>query len=154
MGQLGTMEDERAARRCSSIAVFQVLDVRDVLGPPGQRLHCDERLVLARASVAWFSGRMSISCDSLDQVRAQIDRLDRQIVALLAERGEYVRQAARFKKTSADVAAPARVEQVIAKVRTLASESGAEPAVVERVYRAMIAAFIETEQAEHARLGG
>ena len=38
--------------------------------------------------------------DSLDQVRAQIDRLDRQIVALLAERGEYVRQAARFKKTS------------------------------------------------------
>ena len=111
-------------------------------------------LALARAPVACFSGRMSISCDSLDQVRAQIDRLDRQIVALLAERGEYVRLAARFKKTSADVAAPARVQQVIAKVRTLASEAGAEPAVVERVYRAMIAAFIETEQAEHARLGG
>jgi isochorismate pyruvate lyase len=97
---------------------------------------------------------MSIACDSLDQVRAQIDRLDREIVALLAERGDYVRQAARFKKTSADVAAPARVEQVIGKVRGLAGEKGADPVVVERVYRAMIAAFIEAEQKEHARLGG
>jgi isochorismate pyruvate lyase len=97
---------------------------------------------------------MSIACDSLDQVRAQIDRLDCEIVALLAERGDYVRQAARFKKTSADVAAPARVEQVIGKVRGLAGEKGADPVVVERVYRAMIAAFIEAEQKEHARLGG
>lgn len=97
---------------------------------------------------------MPIPCESLDEVRGQIDRLDREIVALLAERGDYVRQAARFKKTKHDVAAPARVEQVIAKVRALAGEKGAEPEVVERVYRAMIAAFIEAEQKEHARLGG
>jgi isochorismate pyruvate lyase len=97
---------------------------------------------------------MPIPCESLDEVRAQIDRLDREIVALLAERGDYVRQAARFKKTSADVAAPARVEQVIGKVRGLAGEKGADPVVVERVYRAMIAAFIDAEHKEHARLGG
>lgn len=97
---------------------------------------------------------MPIPCESLDQVRAQIDRLDRDIVALLAERGDYVRQAARFKKTKDDVAAPARVEQVIGKVRGLASDRGADPDLVERVYRAMIAAFIEAEQKEHARLGG
>ncbi len=101
---------------------------------------------------SWLSQRMSVPCDSLDQVRSQIDRLDRQIVTLLAERGEYVRQAARFKKEAREVAAPARVEQVIAKVRALASESGADREVVERVYRAMIAAFIESEAREHARL--
>jgi isochorismate pyruvate lyase len=95
---------------------------------------------------------MPITCESLDQVRAQIDRLDRQIVTLLAERGAYVQQAARFKKTTQDVAAPARVEQVIAKVRTLAGKNGADADVVERVYRAMIAAFIAAEQKEHARL--
>jgi isochorismate pyruvate lyase len=93
-------------------------------------------------------------CESLEEVRVQIDRLDREIVALLAERGDYVRQAARFKRTKDDVAAPARVEQVIGKVRALAGEKGADPVVVERVYRAMIAAFIEAEQKEHARLGG
>jgi isochorismate pyruvate lyase len=97
---------------------------------------------------------MTIACESLDQVRAQIDRLDRAIVALLAERGDYVREAARFKKDKDEVAAPARVEQVIEKVRALAGEQGADPALIERVYRAMIAAFIEAEQNEHARLGG
>jgi isochorismate pyruvate lyase len=98
--------------------------------------------------------RMSLPCQSLEEVREQIDRLDRRMVALLAERGEYVRQAARFKKTTQDVAAPARVEQVIAKVRGLAGESGADAEVIEKVYRAMIAAFIEAERKEHARLNG
>jgi len=92
------------------------------------------------------------ACNSLEDVRAEIDRVDRQIVCLLAERGGYVKQAAHFKKTTEEVRAPARVEQVIAKVRTLAEELGANPMVTERVYRAMIAAFIEAERQEHARI--
>ncbi len=91
-------------------------------------------------------------CTSLDEVRVQIDRLDRAIVELLAERGQYVRQAAQFKKTSADVHAPKRVEQVIAKVRALAGEFGGDADVVERVYRAMIAAFTDAELVEHKKL--
>jgi isochorismate pyruvate lyase len=97
---------------------------------------------------------MPITCNSIEEVRAEIDRLDRQIVSLLAERGGYVKQAARFKKTAADVKAPARVKQVIAKVRALAEESGANPNITEQVYRTMIATFIEAEIQEHARLNG
>lgn len=41
-----------------------------------------------------------IECSSIEQAREQIDRLDQSIVHLLAERGAYVRQAARFKKDS------------------------------------------------------
>ena len=41
---------------------------------------------------------MVVNCDSLEQVREKIDGLDRQIVGLIAERGAYVSQAARFKK--------------------------------------------------------
>lgn len=93
-----------------------------------------------------------VECTSLEQVRECIDRIDRQLVALLAERGGYVKQAARFKNTTADVKAPQRVEQVIAKVKSLASDLGASPLVTEQVYRAMIAAFIEAELAEHAAL--
>ena len=95
---------------------------------------------------------MVVNCDSLEQVREKIDGLDRQIVGLIAERGAYVSQAARFKKDSDAVRAPQRVEQVIAKVRALVGELDANPDVSEKVYRAMIAAFIEQELAEHAAL--
>lgn len=93
-----------------------------------------------------------IECGSIEQVREQIDALDQRIVQLLAERGAYVQQAARFKKDSDAVRAPQRVEQVIAKVTALAQEAGGSVEVVEQVYRAMIAAFIQAELAEHASL--
>lgn len=93
-------------------------------------------------------------CKSIEEVRSNIDRIDRQIVTLLAERGGYVKQAARFKKTTDDVKAPQRVEQVIAKVTTLSQELGANPFVAAQVYRAMISAFISAELEEHAALTG
>jgi isochorismate pyruvate lyase len=91
-----------------------------------------------------------MDCASIEDVRAEIDRIDRGIVALLAEREGYVRQVVRFKQTAEEVKAPQRAEQVIAKVTALASELGADPAVTERVYRAMIAGFIEAELADLA----
>ncbi|MDN6864199.1 MULTISPECIES: chorismate mutase [Pseudomonas] len=95
---------------------------------------------------------MAVTCTTLEEVRNNIDRLDQQIVTLLAERGHYVSQAAHFKKDADGVKAPQRVEQVIAKVRNLAEVAGANPQVTEQVYRAMIAAFIQQELAEHAAL--
>lgn len=92
-------------------------------------------------------------CTSIEDIRANIDGIDRQIVGLLAERGRFVSQAAAFKKNADEVRAPQRVEQVIAKVTQLAQETGANPAVTEQVYRAMITAFIEAELAEHRQLG-
>ena len=88
------------------------------------------------------------SCESLAQVREQIDRIDDQVVRLLAERGTWVLAAARFKRSPEEVRAPQRVEQVIARVRALAEQHGAMPDVVERVYRELIQAFTE---AEHRR---
>ncbi len=85
------------------------------------------------------------TCSSIEEVRAKIDRIDRQLVQLLAERGGYVKQAVQFKKTPDDVRAPQRVEQVIAKVKVLAVELGTDPLVIEEVYRAMIRAFIDAE---------
>ena len=82
---------------------------------------------------------------SLDEVRDNIDRLDRAIIGLMAERGRFVEQAARFKASRSDVEAPKRVEQVIAKVRELAIGAALEPQVAEAAYRAMIGAFIEVE---------
>ena len=90
-------------------------------------------------------------CESLAQVREQIDRIDTQIVQLLAERGGYVLAAARFKRSAAEVRAPQRVEQVIDRVRALAERQGAMPDVVERIYREMIEAFTDAEQRHWSR---
>ncbi|GIE80594.1 chorismate mutase [Actinoplanes philippinensis] len=88
---------------------------------------------------------------SLDDVRRRIDALDSQVVGLLAQRERLVRAAAAFKSDEQGVRAPARVEQVISRVRALATEQDASPEVVERVYRAMISAFIDLELTEHHR---
>ncbi len=83
---------------------------------------------------------------SLEEVRSNIDRIDREIVRLMAERSGYVLQAARFKVSETDVEAPARVEAVITKIRPLASDEGLSPDIAEAVYRTMINSFIAQEK--------
>ena len=94
----------------------------------------------------------AVRCENLGEVRANIDRLDHEIVKRLAERQNYVIQAARFKRTKAEVPAPERVEEVVSNVRRLAEDYAASPDVVERGYRALIAGFIQTELAAHSGL--
>lgn len=95
---------------------------------------------------------MTFTCKSLEEVRTRIDAIDRELVVLIARRGALVAQAAGFKKTAAEVPAPQRVEQVIAKVLAQADAAGADPSVVEATWRAMIAAFIEAELRTHRTL--
>jgi isochorismate pyruvate lyase len=85
-------------------------------------------------------------CASLGEVRENIDRIDRDLVRLMAERQKYVGEAGRFKANPAAVSAPARVEQVIDKVKALAREDGLAAAVAEKTFRTMIAEFEEYER--------
>lgn len=91
-------------------------------------------------------------CESLDEVRIRIDQADRQLVALLAERAQYVHQAARFKRHVQEVQAPQRAQQVIDRALAQARDVGAPAAVVEATYRAMIAAFIDDERQRFEQL--
>jgi isochorismate pyruvate lyase len=45
-------------------------------------------------------------CSTLAEVRQNIDRIDRELVRLMAERGRYVHEASRFKANPAQVEAP------------------------------------------------
>lgn len=83
--------------------------------------------------------------EQLAQVRAEIDRIDVEIVRLIAQRGQQVARAGSLKSSTSDVPAPDRVEAVIRKVRELASTEGADPHLVDTVYRTMIEAFIQRE---------
>ncbi|OAE56110.1 chorismate mutase [Achromobacter xylosoxidans] len=89
-------------------------------------------------------------CATLADVRANIDRLDDEIVRLIAERAMYVKDAARFKRDAFQVSAPARQAQVFEKARALAQRHNQGftnlEQVVDATYRAMVAAFIANEQ--------
>lgn len=91
-------------------------------------------------------------CETMADVRRHIDALDERIVALVAERGGYVAQAARIKQSADQVYDQARIDFIVARVRAQAREAGAPEAVMEATYRAMIAAFIDFEHGEFKRL--
>ncbi|BCZ46537.1 hypothetical protein psyc5s11_26040 [Clostridium gelidum] len=93
-----------------------------------------------------------MKCESLEEVRENIDRIDKQIVKLITDRSTYVVQAANFKKNTDEVKAPQRVERIINKVRDLAQEDGVNPDLVENIYREIINSFTNFELSEHEKL--
>jgi isochorismate pyruvate lyase len=89
---------------------------------------------------------------SLADVREQIDRLDDQIIALLAERQQQVQRAAQLKADEAAVRAPDRRARMMARLRDRALEEGVDPTVVDAVWTAMVDAFVALELREHRSL--
>lgn len=86
-----------------------------------------------------------MKCNSLEEVRENIDKIDDSIIRLIAERGNYVVQASAFKKNEEGVKAQNRVDSVIDKARNKAKEYGANPDMVEALYREMISRFVNME---------
>ena len=94
-----------------------------------------------------MSPRAPQDCADLSQVRVEIDRCDRALVGLIAERFGYVERAWQIKlglKQEANV--PWRNQQVIDKVRALATEKGLPPDLCEALWRQMIGWFIQYEE--------
>jgi isochorismate pyruvate lyase len=87
-------------------------------------------------------------CGTLEEVRYEIDRIDRAIVALIGERAGYVHAAARFKPTEEAVAAPERQQSMYRARREWAEAADLDPDVIEKMYRDLVGYFIERER-EH-----
>jgi isochorismate pyruvate lyase len=87
-------------------------------------------------------------CTSIDEIRAAIDAIDQEIVERLGLRFQYVRAITRFKKTEADVRAPARRQQVLTQRRAWAAEVGINPDVIEQIYVLLIDHFVAEEMKE------
>lgn len=88
------------------------------------------------------------ACATMADVREAIDDLDRALVPLLARRAGYVARAASLKAAKSMVVDPARIEDVVAKAAAIAADHHMDPALIERIYRSMIDAFIAFETAE------
>lgn len=86
------------------------------------------------------------TCNSIDEVRAEIDRLDKELISLLAERTGYVDQAVTYKSNPGEAVVEWRIKQVLDNVRALAEKEGMDPNIAENVWRTMIDQFIEHER--------
>ncbi len=93
-----------------------------------------------------MSVRLPQDCESMDHVRAEIDRLDDLILDLVAERFGYVDRAWQLKTHKADAVVPWRIQQVIDRVRARAAEKGVPPELAEALWRQMIGWFIQYEE--------
>ncbi|MBA4350642.1 MAG: chorismate mutase [Rhodobacter sp.] len=92
-------------------------------------------------------------CTTMADIRAEIDRLDEELVALFAQRTAYIDRAAQIKE---QVGLPARiedrVEQVVGNVRRHAVAHGLPPDKLEKLWRKLIDWSIEREE-DHLRKG-
>ena len=87
-------------------------------------------------------------CNNIDEVRENIDRIDKEMVQLIAERGRYVKQAAAFKRNKHQVKAEKRMESVIEKAKASAQHFGADEHLVAEIYTTMITGFVKLEMNE------
>ena len=86
-------------------------------------------------------------CFEMSEVRAEIDRIDRALVDLIAERFGYVDRAWQLKQDGSEGAVvPWRIQQVIDRVKVRADERGVSPALIEALWRQMIGWFIQYEE--------
>ncbi|WP_420546780.1 chorismate mutase [Curvivirga sp.] len=91
-------------------------------------------------------------CETMTDVRRNIDRLDEEIITLLKERAGYVAQAGRIKQDANIVRIPERIEQVIDNVKRFARNVGLDEAIAEAAYRPMVDAYIDFEMREFKKL--
>ncbi|MCX7644288.1 MAG: chorismate mutase [Rhodobacteraceae bacterium] len=93
-------------------------------------------------------------CATMEEIRAGIDRVDEELVRLLAERAAYIDRAAEIKAAAALPARiEARVEQVLGNVRRHALARGLPPELAEALWRQLIDWSIAREAEFLARSG-
>lgn len=85
------------------------------------------------------------NCQTMFDVRNDVDQLDKIIVELLAKRQSYMDAAARIKANRNLVRDEARIEDVVNKVKATAELHGLNNSIIEPVYRLLIEKCIEYE---------
>ena len=84
-------------------------------------------------------------CQTMQQVRAGVDAVDRQLVALLKRRFGYMEAAARIKPDRSAVRDEWRKADVLAKVDAAAATAGIDRALLARLYEELIETSIAYE---------
>ena len=84
-------------------------------------------------------------CTTMTEVRAGVDDVDRQVVALLTRRFGYMDAAARIKPDRAAVRDEWRKSDVLAKVDAAAAQLGVDQELMARLYEDLVETSIAHE---------
>lgn len=85
------------------------------------------------------------ACQTMAQVREGVDALDRELVALIAQRARYMEAAARIKPSRDVVRDEWRINDVLTKVTSEAERAGLSVDIAEPVWRELVERSIAYE---------
>ena len=101
-----------------------------------------------------FAVKTPDACETMSEVRAGVDALDAELVALLAKRFGYMRAAARIKVTRDAVRDEARKASVIAAAMAKGEALGVPADVIADIWERLVEGSIAYEFAEWDRIRG
>ncbi|KFL32468.1 chorismate mutase [Devosia riboflavina] len=84
------------------------------------------------------AAKLPAECESKDDVRAEIDRIDQALLTLLAERHRYVTRMAEIKTDPHEAYDPQRIEAIISRVRTRSGDLELDEDQAELLWRTLI----------------
>ena len=85
------------------------------------------------------------NCKTLEEVRSEVDKIDEELVKLIAKRSKYVKQAAKFKDSVEEIKSDERIDDVLNHVRHLAATLGISPNLVADIFKILIDKMVEME---------
>lgn len=91
--------------------------------------------------------KASKECRTMDEVRGEIDRVDRALIDALGERWSYIDRMWELKREAvAQASVPWRNREVIEKVRARAAEKGVPAEMAEALWRQIIGWGIQHQE--------
>lgn len=84
-------------------------------------------------------------CKTIDEIRNEIDQIDRKLIDLFSLRLKYAEAIVKFKHDEKDVIASDRKQIVIRKRGEWAAEKGLNPDTFEKIYELLINCNIKKE---------
>jgi isochorismate pyruvate lyase len=91
-------------------------------------------------------------CLDMQEIRSEIDAIDKNVITQLGLRFEYVKAASKFKVNEQAVKAPERFASMLSQRRIWAEENNLNADVIEKVYRDLVDYFI-AEELKHFKEG-
>ena len=94
------------------------------------------------------ANKLPQQCQSLADIRDEVNRIDRELIELLAERTAYAEAAFAFKKSEADIRSPEHLPAFFADRKRQAREAGLSESMVEEIFKSLVARSIEMHSAQ------
>jgi len=84
--------------------------------------------------------------DNMDDLREEIDLLDKELILLFKKRFNYIEQAAFIKNDITKIVDEDRIEFIISRVRSLAGDNDIPEDIIEDLWRYIIDLSIKHEK--------